>query len=110
MALILPRLATPFGVFLMTQYFHAVPLEIEEAARFDNASRFKIFVAVVLPLSIPAQATLGIFTFLACWNDYLWPLISASKPEMFTLTVGLASTQTNFAQSQGIGFLIAQAV
>ncbi len=109
-ALIMPRLAVPFGVFLMTAYFRAVPREIEEAAMLDNASRFKIFWKIVLPQSIPAQATLGIYSFLHAWNDYLWPLISASKPEMYTLTVGLASTQTNFAQSEGIGFLMAQAV
>ena len=108
--LILPRLAAPFGVFLMTQYFRAVPKEIEEAALLDNASRLKIFWRVVLPLSVPAQATLGIYTFLAAWNDYLWPLISATKPEMYTLTLGLASTQTNFAQSEGLGYLMAQAV
>ena len=64
----------------------------------------------MLPLSIPAQATLGIYTFLHAWNDYFWPLVSATKPEMYTLTVGLASTQTNFAQTEGIGFLMAQAV
>lgn len=109
-ALILPRLASPFGVYLMTQYFKAVPVEIEEAALLDNASRFKVFWRVVLPLSIPAQATLAIFTFLGAWNDYLWPLVSASKPEMYTLTIGLASTQGNFAQSEGIGYLMAQAV
>ncbi|MEX3927443.1 carbohydrate ABC transporter permease [Paraburkholderia sp. BR10936] len=109
-ALILPRLASPFGVYLMTQYFKAVPIEIEEAALLDNASRFKVFWRVVLPLSLPAQATLAIFTFLSAWNDYLWPLVSASKPEMYTLTIGLASTQGNFAQSEGIGYLMAQAV
>jgi multiple sugar transport system permease protein len=109
-ALILPRLAAPFGVYLMTQYFKAIPREIEEAALLDNASRFKIFLRVVLPLSLPAQATLAIFSFLNAWNDYLWPLISASKPDMYTLTVGLASTQTVFAQSEGIGFLMAQAI
>lgn len=109
-ALILPRLATPFGVFLMTQYFKAIPKDIEEAALLDNTPRWKIFLRVVLPLSIPAQATLGIFTFLTAWNDYLWPLISASKPEMYTLTLGLASTQTNFAQSEGLGYLMSQAV
>ncbi len=109
-ALILPRLASPFGVFLMTQYFKAVPVDIEEAALLDNASRFKVFWRIVLPLSIPAQATLAIFTFLSAWNDYLWPLVSASKPEMYTLTIGLASTQGNFAQSEGIGYLMAQAV
>jgi multiple sugar transport system permease protein len=110
LALILPGLSNAFGVFLMTQYFRSIPRDIDEAAMLDNASRFKIFWKVLLPLTVPAQATLGIFTFLACWNDYLWPLISATKPEMFTLTIGIASTQTNFAQSEGLGFLMAQAV
>jgi len=109
-ALILPRLAAPFGVFLMTQYFKAIPRDIEEAAMLDNTPRWKIFLRVLLPLTIPAQATLGIFTFLTAWNDYLWPLISASKPEMYTLTLGLASSQTNFAQSEGLGYLMSQAV
>jgi len=108
--LILPRLAAPFGVYLMTQYFKAIPKDIEEAALLDSTPRWKIFLRVVLPLSIPAQATLGIFTFLNSWNDYLWPLISASKPEMYTLTLGLAATQTNFAQSEGLGYLMSQAV
>lgn len=110
LALIAPRLAFPFGVLLMTQYFRAIPAEIEEAALLDRASRFKIFWRVVLPLSVPAQATLGIYTFLHAWNDYFWPLVSATRPEMYTLTVGLASMQTNFAQTEGIGFLMAQAV
>ena len=109
-ALILPRLAFPFGVLLMTQYFRAISPEIEEAALLDSASRFKVFWRIVLPLSIPAQATLGIYTFLHAWNDYFWPLVSATRPEMYTLTIGLASMQTNFAQTEGIGFLMAQAV
>jgi multiple sugar transport system permease protein len=109
-ALIAPRLAFPFGVLLMTQYFRAIAPEIEEAALLDNASRFKVFWRIVLPLSIPAQATLGIYTYLHAWNDYFWPLVSATKPEMYTLTIGLASMQTNFAQTEGIGFLMAQAV
>ena len=108
--LIAPRLAVPFGVFLMTQYFRAIPAEIEEAAMLDNASRLKIFFRIMLPLTIPAQATLGIYTFLHAWNEYFWPLVSATKPEMYTLTIGLAATQTNFAQTEGIGFLMAQAV
>ncbi|MDE3176485.1 MAG: carbohydrate ABC transporter permease [Pseudomonadota bacterium] len=109
-ALILPGLSNAFGVFLMTQYFRSIPKDIDEAAMLDNASQFQIFWRVLLPLTLPAQATLGIFTFLLYWNDYLWPLISATRPEMFTLTVGIASTQTNFAQSEGLGFLMAQAV
>lgn len=109
-ALILPRLAGPFGLYLMTQYFKAIPKELEEAAMLDNASRLKVFLRIILPLSLPAQATLAIFTFLTAWNDYLWPLVSATRPNMYTLTLGLASTQTNFAQSEGLGYLMAQAV
>lgn len=108
--LILPGLAAPFGVFLMTQYFRAIPRELDEAARLDNASRFTIFWKVLLPLTLPAQATLGIFTFLASWNDYWWPLISATRADMFTLTVGIASSQINFAQTSGLGYLMTQAV
>lgn len=108
--LILPGLAAPFGVFLMTQYFRAIPKELDEAALLDNASKFRVFWQVLLPLTVPAQATLGIFTFLSSWNDYWWPLISATRADMFTLTVGLASSQINFAQTSGLGYLMTQAV
>ena len=106
----LPGLAMPFGVFLMTQYFRAIPREIDEAALLDNASRFKVFWRVLLPLTLPAQATLGIFTFLHAWNDYWWPLISGTNERMYTLTVGIALAQINFAESDGLGFLMAQAM
>lgn len=108
--LILPGLVAPFGVFFMTQYFRAIPVELDEAAMLDGSSRFTIFRKVLLPLTIPAQATLGVFTFLGSWNDYWWPLISATRSNMFTLTVGLASSQMNYAQTSGLGFLMAQAV
>ncbi len=108
--LILPGLAAPFGVVLMTQYFRAIPKELDEAALLDNASRFQIFWKVLLPLTLPAQATLGIFTFLSSWNDYWWPLISATRADMFTLTVGLSASQINFAQTSGLGYLMTQAV
>ena len=71
-----------FLIMAMTQYFRAIPKDIEEAALLDNASRLKIFWRIILPLSIPTQATLGVYTFLLAWNDYLWPLISASNPKM----------------------------
>src|SRR3954454_20108993 len=108
--LILPGLVAPFGVFFMTQYFRAIPRDLDEAAMLDGASRFTIFRQVLLPLTIPAQATLGVFTFLGSWNDYWWPLISATTSDRFTLTVGLASAQMNYAQTSGLGFLMAQAV
>ena len=108
--LMLPGFAGSFGVFFMTQYIKAIPKDLDEAAMLDGASRFRVFLKVILPLTLPAQATLGVFTFLASWNDYWWPLISATRKEMYTLTVGLASSQSNFAQSEGLGFLAAQAV
>src|SRR5918998_3004719 len=108
--LILPALVGPFGVFFMTQYFRAIPIELDEAAMLDGASRLRTFWKVLLPLTLPAQATLGVFTFLGSWNDYWWPLISATKSDMHTLTVGLASSQMNYAQTSGLGFLMAQAV
>ena len=108
--LILPNLALPFGVFLMTQYFRGISSELEEAAMLDHATRWQIFYKVLLPLTVPAQATLAIFTFLHSWNDFFWPLISATRPEMYTITVGIASVQTNFAQSEGLGYLMAQAL
>ncbi|MEO6338966.1 MAG: carbohydrate ABC transporter permease [Caulobacteraceae bacterium] len=110
LALILPQVSSPFGVFLMTQYFRAIPKELDEAALLDGASRLQILWKVLLPLTIPAQATLGIFTFIFGWNDYWWPLISATKQDMFTLTVGIASQQVTFAQTEGLGFVMAQAV
>jgi multiple sugar transport system permease protein len=106
-ALVLPGLSMPFGVFLMTQYFRAIPREIDEAAMLDGASRPRIFWRILLPLTLPAQATLG---FFHAWNDYWWPLISATNKDMMTLTVGIAATQMNFAQTEGLGFLMAQAV
>lgn len=108
--LILPGLVGPFGVFFMTQYFRAIPRDLDEAAALDGAGRWRIFWSVLLPLTIPAQATLGVFTFLGSWNDYWWPLISATTSDRFTLTVGLASAQMNYAQTSGLGFLMAQAV
>ncbi len=108
--LILPGLVAPFGVFFMTQYMRAIPAELDEAAMLDGASRLKTFWKVILPLTVPAQSTLAVFTFLGTWNDYWWPLISATRSDMYTLTVGLAASQMNYAQTSGLGFLMAQAV
>ena len=109
-ALILPRLAVPFGVFLMTQFFRGIPNYLDEAASLDGANRWTIFSRILLPLAVPAMTTLGILTFLYAWNDYLWPLVSATQREMFTITIGLASIQSNFAQSEGLGRVMASGV
>ena len=109
-ALLIPRLAVPIGVFVMAQFFRAIPQDIEEAARLDGVGPYRIFWYIMLPLARPAMMTLGILTFLYAWNDYLWPLVSTQSKEMFTITVGLASLQSNFAQSEGLGRVMASGV
>lgn len=107
-ALILPRIAAPLGVFLMTQFFAKLPVEVEEAARLDGAGPWRSFFSIMLPLARPAMVSLAIFTFVQTWNDYLWPLVSATRSEMFTITTGLASLQGNFAQATELGSLMAR--
>jgi multiple sugar transport system permease protein len=109
-ALALPRIAAPLGVFIMTAFMAAIPRELEEAATIDGAGRWRIFWKIYLPLSVPALAALAIFTFVSTWNDYLWPLVSATRREMFTITSGLASLQGNFAQATELGALMARGV
>jgi len=88
--LILPFLVGPFGVFLMRQFLQSIPDDLIEAARVDGAGEFRIFFRIVLPLCRPALATLGILTFLASWNNFLWPLVVASTEDKYTLPVALA--------------------
>ena len=88
--LIFPFLAGPFGVFLMRQFFQSLPDELIHAARVDGAGEFRIFWSIMLPLCRPALATLGILTFLASWNNFLWPLVVAQSEEKYTLPVALA--------------------
>ena len=109
-ALILPRVAFPLGVFMMTQFFSQVPDEIQEAARMDGASSWSIFIRIMLPLARPSLIALATFSFVQTWNDYLWPLVSSTKPQMFTITTGLASLQGTFAQSTELGSLMARGI
>jgi multiple sugar transport system permease protein len=88
-ALILPALVSAFGVFLLRQHFLSIPIELDEAAEIDGADRWTIFTRVVLPLSKPALATLGILTFTYWWNDVFTPLIMISDTDKQTLPVGL---------------------
>ena len=89
LALILPGIASSFAVFLLTQFFRGIPLELEEAAMMDGAGRFRIFLIVIIPLSTPVITALAIFTFLGNWNSYLWPIISATSSEVYTIVIGL---------------------
>jgi multiple sugar transport system permease protein len=94
----------------MTQFMAAIPADIEEAARVDGASRWVIFWRIMMPMSFPALTALGIFTYILTWNDFLWPLVSATQRDMFTITTGLASLQGNFAQATELGSLMARGV
>ncbi len=92
-ALILPNAATAFGIFFLRQFFRTLPVEYEESARVDGASRLKVLWRIVLPLSLPALATLAALTFLDSWNNFLWPLIAITSTNQMTLPLGLATFQ-----------------
>lgn len=101
-ALIVPGIASPFAVFLLVQFFKGIPIELEEAARLDGASRMGVYFRIFLPLSTPVLTALAIFTFLGTWNEYLWPLVAATDPEIMTITIGLNNlTATTYQQVYG---------
>jgi len=90
LGLIAPGLSAPFGVFLMRQFIQTLPTELIEAATIDGCSEIGVFRRIILPLSKPGLAVLGIFVFMGQWNAFLWPLIVVSSSEMMPLTVGFA--------------------
>lgn len=100
--LIVPGLASAFGVFLLRQFFISLPSELEEAATLDGAGLWTIYWRVTIPLARPALATLAIFTFLGSWNDFVWPLIVTNDVTMRTLPVGLTIFQGRFTTEYGI--------
>lgn len=88
--LIVPRMTNAFGIFFLTQFFLSLPKDLEEAARMDGASEWRIYWGIVMPLARPALLTLGLFHFQYNWNDLLWPLVMSSSVETSTLPAGLA--------------------
>jgi multiple sugar transport system permease protein len=92
-ALMLPNLATAFGIFFLRQFFQTVPVELEEAARVDGTSRVGVLFKIVLPLSMPAMSTLAALTILTSWNDFLWPLIVITNADQMTVPLGLSYFQ-----------------
>jgi multiple sugar transport system permease protein len=96
--LVLPFvLGTPFGIFLMRQFFLTIPRDLENAARIDGAGTLQILFQVILPLSRPILATLAIITFVGAWNNFLWPLIITDTDNLRLLTAGIAAFQSNFS-------------
>ena len=95
-AVIVPRAAEAFGIFLARQYMLSIPDEILEAAKIDGAGHLRTFVSVVLPLCRPLIAVLVIFTFMYRWNEFAWPLIVLKDSELFTVPIGLAFLQGQY--------------
>ncbi|MCS0499927.1 carbohydrate ABC transporter permease [Protaetiibacter mangrovi] len=94
-AIILLQAFGAFGVFLMKQYYETIPEELSEAARLDGLSEYAIWRRIMLPLSVPALASLGLLTFVNTWNDYLGPLIYLRDPSLWTVQLGLKSFVSN---------------
>jgi multiple sugar transport system permease protein len=104
---ILPVAFGTFGSFLLRQFFLSIPMELEEAARIDGASRLRILVSIIVPLSMPAIGLLSLFTFISQWNNFLWPLIVMTGADNATLPVGLTLFQTQ--QGTAWNFIMAGA-
>ncbi len=98
-AIIIPSMASAFGTFLLRQFFLTIPNELEDAARIDGAGRVRFYLTILLPLSIPAMVTLGIFNFLGRWNAFMWPLLILRTKTKFPIQLGLAMFRSEWTQS-----------
>ena len=101
-ALIVPAFIDAYGIFMMKQFIEAMPTELMDAARIDGASEFGIYSKIILPQMGPPLASLGIFTFMSTWNDYLWPLIVLTSPEKRTIPLLVVWFQTQHVSNQGL--------
>lgn len=95
--IIFPAIASAFGIFLLRQAFASVPKEMEEAARMDGCSELGLWWFIMLPAIQPALMTLAIFVFIGSWSDFLWPLIVLTKPDLYTLPLGVANLAGTFS-------------
>jgi multiple sugar transport system permease protein len=94
--IILPQIAAPIAVFIFKQFFDGIPHELEDAARVDGASRFRIYWQIWMPLARPAIAAVSIFIFVISWNNFLWPFIVVTNTDMMTIPVGIATVQSSY--------------
>ena len=110
-AIILPQVIHPAMVFVLKKFFDQIPRELEEAAVMDGASRLRIFMTIILPLSRPILAAVAIFTFIGAWNNFLWPFISTNDDSLLTLPVGLQTIKSaygvQYAQNMASALLAA---
>lgn len=100
-ALFLP-IINAFGVFLIRQFMVAIPDDLLEAARIDGCGENRIFISIVIPLIKSVMVSLTIFTFISCWNDFLWPLVIVTKPEMQTLTLAVSALKGSYSTNYGL--------
>jgi multiple sugar transport system permease protein len=106
----LPSLVLPISIFIMRQFAASIPDELLEAARIDGANEVRIFFQIFLPLAGPAVATVTIMSFLASWNNFIWPLIVAQSADSYTLPVGLAAMSQAAQNVTDYGLVLAGAV
>jgi multiple sugar transport system permease protein len=97
-AVIIPSMATIYGIFMVRQYALAIPNSLLDAARVDGAGEFRMFFTIVLPVIRPVLATLAVFTFLSAWNDFMWPLIVLTGNDRYTLPVAVAILSSEHVQ------------
>ncbi|TQJ87906.1 carbohydrate ABC transporter permease [Streptomyces sp. SLBN-31] len=94
--MILPQCAPAAMVYILYKFFQGIPHELEEAAFIDGAGRWRVFFTIVLPLSRPSLAAVGIFTFIASWNNFLWPYMVTSNPDLMTMPNGIATVMNSY--------------
>jgi len=108
-AVVVPGLATAFGIFFMRQYMYAIPNELLDAARVDGGNNFTVYRRVALPVCWPAMGVLGILTFVAAWNNYLWPLVMLRSSSMQPIALGITSLTTSSLGATPWGAIMAGA-
>jgi len=108
--LVLPGIVSAYGIFLMRQFSMSIPDELVDAARIDGASEPLIYWRIVLPLTRPALATLGTFTFIGSWNAFLWPLLVINNRDLFTVPLGLNTLRISASELRNLDLLMAGAV
>ncbi|CAM5523743.1 carbohydrate ABC transporter permease [Streptomyces hirsutus] len=94
--MILPQCAPAAMVYILYKFFQGVPRELEEAALIDGAGRWRVFFTIILPLSRPSLAAVGIFTFISSWNNFLWPYMVTNNPDLMTMPNGIATVMNSY--------------
>lgn len=108
--LIMPGLVSAYGIFMMRQFILTLPDELLDAARIDGANEFRIYWQIILPLTGPALATLGVFNMISVWNSFLWPLLIAQSPDLYTVPLALNNLRTFGMEAQVLNLQMAGTV